>query len=194
MVLVVELPLHSDVVELKLRHVLAHPATPQLRTDRRDELKKLTVRHSSCAVRLFSATLQREGDGGDAVEPEGLMRVKTTEAVTTTLTRAPSSAQPARKDDAYSVSALLEDLRDLRSSEPRTKAELDAWQERAMNVARRVRASPVVCGLLPPELWHYFSDAEVRLKDETYARPQLRRVDAAIEGLRQRAVSTQSAG
>jgi len=66
---------------------------------------------------------------------------------------------------------------------PRTKDELHLWYEEAQCLKENFFEGPD--SLSPPHfLWHYLSDADIRMKDEVYAEMQVRRVNLLLEHLK----------
>jgi len=86
----------------------------------------------------------------------------------------------------YSRQQLAADLRELASNEPKNRAGLDRWYEDARRVQDRIASAPDVTTGVPDFIWHYLSDADVRLKDPRYAQVQqemLTELLAMLEGL-----------
>lgn len=69
------------------------------------------------------------------------------------------------------IKRLAAELTQLVEFVPVTKAELDLWYDQA----QRLHESDLLLGV-PHFLWHYLSDADIRMKDEEYAEMQNRRV------------------
>ena len=87
---------------------------------------------------------------------------------------------------SYSRQELAMDLRELARGEPKEQAGLARWYEEARRVQERMASAPDVVTGVPDFIWHYLSDADVRLKDPRYARMQkdmLSELLAILEGL-----------
>lgn len=71
------------------------------------------------------------------------------------------------QDEARAVGARLRRLYDC---PPTDATSLECWTEEAMTMSESW--SPALCDLLPHGVWHWLSDAEVRLDNQVYARAQ----------------------
>jgi hypothetical protein len=68
--------------------------------------------------------------------------------------------------------ALALALEALCRTEPLDRADLPSWYERAHSLGETIRADAGLCGAVPEHVWHYLSDADIRLKDKDYAKVQ----------------------
>ncbi len=82
---------------------------------------------------------------------------------------------------AKELAALAGWLRRLRACEPREPAGLDAWVIEVRAFEREANAVPSLP--VPHFVWHYLSDADIRLKDAGYAESQYTRLDDIIAEL-----------
>ncbi len=57
-------------------------------------------------------------------------------------------------------------------AEPTERAQLHSWYERAHLVSEHIQTNPELCSVVPELVWHYLSDADIRLKDKRYAKVQ----------------------
>lgn len=73
---------------------------------------------------------------------------------------------------SYGFTDLAHDLRTLLGMSVVTRSDLRAWNERALRVQSAIRGNPEVSNQVPHELWHFFSDADVRREDPEYGREQ----------------------
>jgi hypothetical protein len=73
---------------------------------------------------------------------------------------------------SYEFDDLARDLRALLGMSVTTKADLRAWNRLALRVQADIRSSLDVSNQLPHDVWHYFSDADIRWEDPEYARKQ----------------------
>lgn len=77
------------------------------------------------------------------------------------------------------IKRIAEGLSRLVELVPKTKDELDHWYDLAENFTdfhlKTVGA--------PHTLWHYLSDADIRMKDEVYAEMQKRQIKLVLEYL-----------
>lgn len=75
-------------------------------------------------------------------------------------------------DHHIQIARLAKELAHLVDFVPATKDELNKWYDQA----RRLHESGLLLGA-PHFLWHYLSDADIRMKDEVYAEMQNQRVN-----------------
>lgn len=68
--------------------------------------------------------------------------------------------------------AVLRALRTLLTHDPRTKRHLDAWTTDANLLMRQIRTSPGISNALDEIVWHFLSDADIRVKDPVYGETQ----------------------
>jgi hypothetical protein len=73
---------------------------------------------------------------------------------------------------SYEFIVLAHDLRTLLGMPVVTRSDLRAWNELAFRVQSAIRGNPEVSNQVPHELWHFFSDADVRRDDPEYGREQ----------------------
>jgi hypothetical protein len=85
----------------------------------------------------------------------------------------------------YSKMELANDLQclhDMATSSPR---DLKIWYENARNVHERLmKSSESDLGPVPEMVWHYLSDADIRLKDIAYREVQDEEIVKIISSLR----------
>jgi hypothetical protein len=74
---------------------------------------------------------------------------------------------------AHALEALLRD-------EPADRTQLSSWYERAHSISEKIRSDAGLCKDVPEIVWHYLSDADIRLRDERYAKAQRVEVAAVI--------------
>jgi hypothetical protein len=87
---------------------------------------------------------------------------------------------------------LAEELIQLREFVPETKDELDRWHDQAQLVIdNRLKGSEGVSQFMPHFLWHYLSDADIRMKEEGYAEMQNQRLTLLIEDLNRGVISAE---
>ena len=67
---------------------------------------------------------------------------------------------------------LADELEALAESEPVDRAQLSLWHERAHALGDQIRANVDLCNKTPEIVWHYLSDADIRLKEVLYAQAQ----------------------
>ncbi|HEX6125818.1 MAG TPA: tetraacyldisaccharide 4'-kinase [Pyrinomonadaceae bacterium] len=68
---------------------------------------------------------------------------------------------------------------------PRSKADLDEWYREAQRLKTDHLLMRGVSRYLPHFVWHYLSDADIRMKDETYAAMQNQRISLELEDLKE---------
>ena len=89
------------------------------------------------------------------------------------------------KNQQTEIKQLGNALRCLNEFVPCSKAELKQWYEQA----RRLEAEHLKGGEdyldVPNFVWHYLSDADIRMKDEIYAEMQGRRFNLLLQYLEQ---------
>jgi len=87
------------------------------------------------------------------------------------------------KNEPAKIRLLETALRSLTAFVPTTKDEITQWYEQA----RRLKATHLRGGEdyldVPHFLWHYLSDADIRMKDEVYAEMQNRRINLLLDYL-----------
>lgn len=83
-------------------------------------------------------------------------------------------------DHDSQIKRLTEELTGLTEFVPKTKNELGRWYSQA----RRVLEDNELLEGAPHFLWHYLSDADIRMKDEEYAEIQSRRISLLIQHLK----------
>ncbi|MGC4114512.1 MAG: hypothetical protein QM765_07850 [Myxococcales bacterium] len=74
---------------------------------------------------------------------------------------------PEIHQESRAVGALLRDLFD---HAPSDRDSLEAWTDKAIRLSEQW--SPAICDHIPHAVWHWISDADIRLKDAEYARAQ----------------------
>ena len=82
-------------------------------------------------------------------------------------------------DHGNQIKRLAEELSHLVEFKPASKDELNEWYDQAQPLQES--------GLLvnaPHFVWHYLSDADIRMKDEVYADLQNRRIDLVLQALK----------
>ncbi len=67
---------------------------------------------------------------------------------------------------------------------PKTKEELEQWYIQARNLETEHLLNGGLSQDMPHFLWHYLSDADIRMKDESYADIQSRRIHLLLEHLK----------
>jgi len=67
---------------------------------------------------------------------------------------------------------LADELEALAESEPGDRVQLSLWYERAQALCNEIRANADLCNKTPEIVWHYLSDADIRLKEALYAQAQ----------------------
>ena len=72
-------------------------------------------------------------------------------------------------------------LRSLAEKPLTTKEQLAAWDQEAWALWERIKANPDLADVVPHHLWHYLSDAHIRLKDPRYHEMQQAEVRLMIE-------------
>ncbi len=83
-------------------------------------------------------------------------------------------------DHDIQIKRLAEELTRLVEFVPTTKGELGLWYDRAQLV---LEDSDLLKGA-PHFLWHYLSDADIRMKDEVYGEMQDRRINLVLQHLK----------
>ena len=79
---------------------------------------------------------------------------------------------------------VADSLADLQRFAPCSKRELKQWYESAHQLENALVARAGFSEKLPHFVWHYLSDADIRLKDSDYAEHQGRIIGRLIESLR----------
>lgn len=72
-------------------------------------------------------------------------------------------------------------LRALAEMPVTTGEQLVAWDQKAWALQERLKANPDLADAVPHHLWHYLSDADIRLKDPRYREMQQAEVKLIIE-------------
>ena len=89
-------------------------------------------------------------------------------------------------DQEIQIKRLAEDLTSLTEFVPTSKDELDKWYVQARSLeADHLLAPGGLSQYMPYFLWHYLSDADIRMKDEVYAEMQNRQLNILLEYLKQ---------
>ena len=83
-------------------------------------------------------------------------------------------------DQDDQIKRLAEELAHLIEFVPASKTELKQWYDQA----QRLQDKKDLLQDAPHFLWHYLSDADIRMKDESYAEIQNSRIALLIEHLR----------
>lgn len=67
---------------------------------------------------------------------------------------------------------------------PDDKAGLDEWYKDAMDVWRFIQRNEGLSNEMPAIVWHFLSDADIRLKDEEYRREQIGEISEIVRKLK----------
>jgi hypothetical protein len=86
---------------------------------------------------------------------------------------------------------LADELERLLASEPVKKEQLERWHNDAANVVAFIQTNESLKEV-PHFLWHYFSDADIRLEGGEYATIQRERLQLVIKRLRMGSMPTDS--
>jgi hypothetical protein len=84
----------------------------------------------------------------------------------------------------YTLKLLAQDLRRLVEMEVVDRDTLSVWYKEARRVQEKIKTADASLSHVPHLVWHYLTDADIRLKDPEYARMQnesLSRILAAME-------------
>lgn len=81
-------------------------------------------------------------------------------------------------EQIVTIKRLADELTRLIDFVPVTKDELRQWYDQA----QRLYEGSLLMGA-PHFVWHYLSDADIRMKDEVYTKMQNQRIDTVIEFL-----------
>ena len=79
------------------------------------------------------------------------------------------------------LKALGKMLRELADAQPENRASLEIWEARAAEVESVVAADAALSDAIPHAVWHFLSDADIRMKDVEYRASQIAEVLPAIE-------------
>ncbi len=67
---------------------------------------------------------------------------------------------------------VLRALRELLTNDPTTRQHLGSWTADANSLIRQIRSSPEISNALDEVVWHFLSDADIRVKDPVYGETQ----------------------
>lgn len=73
---------------------------------------------------------------------------------------------------SYGFIDLARDFRTLLEMPVAAKSDLRVWNEMALRIQSAIRGNPEVSNQIPHEIWHFFSDADIRREDPEYGREQ----------------------
>ena len=82
-------------------------------------------------------------------------------------------------DERSHIKALAEALTALIKFVPKTRLELDEWYDKANSMLK----DPYLLRRAPHFIWHYLADADIRMKDESYAEMQNLRIGLVLQHL-----------
>lgn len=88
-------------------------------------------------------------------------------------------------DEALRIKQLAEELTRLVEFVPATKDELEQWYDQA----QKLQEGQLLRGA-PHFLYHYLSDADIRMKDEVYSEMQNSMINSLLQRLRHGAMPT----
>lgn len=82
-------------------------------------------------------------------------------------------------DNKSAQQFVIDSLRELLESEPRSSGEVAAWYEKAKELKAFLQRDD---GLhkVPHVFWHYLEDADIRFKDPRYAQAQISGVEDSM--------------
>ena len=80
----------------------------------------------------------------------------------------------------YTLRELINDVEELRSAEISSEDGLRLWQDRASTVLIKISKGPCDFNEIPEIIFHYLSDADIRLKDERYRSAQEKAIKEAV--------------
>jgi hypothetical protein len=78
---------------------------------------------------------------------------------------------------------ILKSLRGLIASPPKTHEDIPSWYLQAKGLVEFLRRDDETANLVPGFLWHWLSDAEIRLKHDWYAEQHAETMAKFIEAL-----------
>jgi hypothetical protein len=86
----------------------------------------------------------------------------------------PLTVLPMSRDDVVAA------IRRLADAAPQTREELSALETDSVELALYIQKRTSLHDV-PEDVWHFLADADIRFKDEKYARAQLERLDDALK-------------
>ena len=95
-------------------------------------------------------------------------------------------------DMNFTLRELAQALRTLEQFQPSSKSDLNKWYEIAEGIKRKLIEPAGLAPQLPHFIWHYFSDADIRMKDLRYAKMQNAKVRLLIDALEKNEASSDS--
>ena len=84
---------------------------------------------------------------------------------------------------SFTRSTLAAALSRLLAWKPTDRGELELWSRAAADVFSALKESGSTLPDVPHVIWHFLSDADIRMKDPAYALEQEREVGRVIAGL-----------
>lgn len=73
---------------------------------------------------------------------------------------------------AADLQLLGRELRQLAEHSTLTKSDLDIWYERAHKIRNHIVENAELANVVPHQVWHFLSDADIRFREPDYARQQ----------------------
>lgn len=86
-----------------------------------------------------------------------------------------------RADELQAIGFALGALSNLHVQ---SKGELEEWYSQAQELWEKIKSNSDISNVMPHVVWHYLSDADIRLKDKRYADLQCEEIEAVIKVLK----------